>query len=86
VEAVKVYATKRYNNDGTFEVLARKPTIEKALYQHLQALKNVEEAAEIVTTNPKGIIYGYGWDIQHFKNNGRCSFCLRYGFEDRFKE
>jgi hypothetical protein len=81
-----MYTTKRYNNDGTFDVLARKPTIEKALYQHLQAMKTVKDDQDIVTTNPKGIIYGYGQDIRHFRKNKNCSFCIQFGFADKFKE
>jgi hypothetical protein len=81
-----MYTTKKYNNNGTFDVLAYKPTIEKALYQHLKALEIVKDDEDIVTTNPKGIIYGYGQDIQHFKKNKSCSFCLEYGFADEFKK
>jgi hypothetical protein len=83
---MRMFTTKRYNNDGTFDVLARKPIIEKALYQHLQALKTVEDEKEIVTTSPKGIIYGYGYDIRRFRNNKHCSFCLRCGFADEYRE
>jgi hypothetical protein len=81
-----MYVTKRYNNDGTFDVLARKPTIEKALYQHLQAVKTAKDSENIITTNPKGIIYGYGDDILHFKKNKNCSFCIRFGFADEYKD
>jgi hypothetical protein len=81
-----VYTTKRYNSDGSFDVLARKPTIRKALYQHLQALETVEDDRDIVTTNPKGIIYGYGQDVRRFRRHKGCSFCLRIGFGDEVKE
>jgi hypothetical protein len=77
---VKVWVTKRYEDDGTITVLARKPLIAQALYQHQKATGAVDDPERIITTNPKGVIYGYGYDIKHFKNNKACRFRLQYGF------
>jgi hypothetical protein len=81
-----MYCTKRYHADGTAEVIVRKPTIEKALYQHIQAVREAEDPETVITTNPKGIIYGYGYDIGHFKKNKRCRIVLRIGFASRYQE
>jgi hypothetical protein len=76
-----MYVTKRSKSNGTIEILAKKPTITQALYQHIRALQDVGSSENIITVNPKGIIYGNGYDICHFKRNKKCVFCLRYGFQ-----
>jgi hypothetical protein len=81
-----MYTVKKYNNDGTFDVLARKSNIEAAFYQHLQALNLVENDENITTTNSNGIIYGRGNDIKRFIKNKGCSFAFKYGFEDKYKK
>jgi hypothetical protein len=75
-----MYVTKKSTNDGTIAIVARKATITQALYQHLKALESVDDPEEILTINPKGIIYGYGNNLRHFRRNKQCRFCLLYGF------
>jgi hypothetical protein len=79
-----MYVTKRYKNDGTYEVLAKKPRITQALFQHRKAMnalcaEGTGDVDDIVTVNPKGIIYGYNWDLRHFERNKDCAFRLKYG-------
>jgi hypothetical protein len=76
---VKMWTTKKYADDGTITILARKSLITQALYQHRKAIDAVDDPKRIITTNPKGIIYGYGDDIRHFEKNKACRFRLQYG-------
>ena len=74
-----MYKTKLYPNEGSPPIIvARKTTAAEALYAHREALKrdDVEENEQVLTVNPKGIIYAYGSDISRLRKVSRLPFWM----------
>jgi hypothetical protein len=73
-----VWTTKKYGDHGASEVVAKERRILPAMLRHIEEVKAADDPESVVTTNPKGVIYGFGRDIGHFSQNKDCAFRLRF--------